>query len=70
MESAEEIIEEFWSKVYGDHVVAFVSLDKSLACRHTKAIDFNEFVCINKLKVCCQKGHYGKDCKKCPGAFG
>lgn len=29
--------------------------------------DLYTYICIEKIKVCCPKHHYGKDCTPCPG---
>ena len=29
--------------------------------------DLHEWLCIQKLRVCCPDHHYGPDCKPCPG---
>uniref|UniRef100_A0A158R4S4 Cysteine-rich with EGF-like domain protein 2 n=1 Tax=Syphacia muris TaxID=451379 RepID=A0A158R4S4_9BILA len=29
--------------------------------------DLFHWLCFEKIKVCCRSGHYGKDCKTCPG---
>lgn len=32
-----------------------------------KSEDLYDYICIQKLKLCCPKHHYGKDCTPCPG---
>lgn len=29
--------------------------------------DFLKWLCYEKLRLCCDAGHFGADCKPCPG---
>ena len=39
-----------------------------ISSKQKKATSLFDVLCIKKLKLCCQPGRYGKDCKACPGS--
>lgn len=48
----EEDVEEWWKEHYS---------------KKKDHIHLLDYICINKIKVCCANGTFGEDCKPCTG---